>query len=1290
MSKVIIEALGQELDLAKGIGFGLNYAIDDVKKPENGNSNYSKTITLAGSKNNNKFLGGLFDINADFTFFNPNFKVAARIIIDSSTVMEGFLQLKAIEKEQDTSLDGNLVVYKCVIFSKTADFVTDIKDKQLNELDFSRFSHEYTQPNISNSWSNTSSDVYTYPLLYKNSNSYQTKDFKPAIFHKAYLKRIAQEAGYTLGGSLLDESTTEGLHYSREIVPFNGDLPTIPAAEYTRRLFQAGMSSSPVSIHSGNILGGFVNGHFLGYGKTFTDVTFLDDDSTGSNFDPNGHWNTISNEYTVDADGSYNIDISIEHELTHSTASLVANQSLYASNFSGSDTFRQFDLDYEFNLTYRILKNGNFIGWGSSNTLNAPIGSGGNPAFYAGNGYSQSQNVTAQLNIPNLYLLDTDVITIEYSTSDTLNPLRRLDYTVESTGNAPLTEVSVAYDLSAINTGGVTFIKNTTNTTALTDGDTVSLNEYIPKEIKQSDIITDLVKRYNAYISIDPDNDRKIIIDTRDSYYSKGTNLDWTDKKDFSNKDTIKLLSELQTKEFNFTYKSDDDLYNENYSDSVSGDIYGEKKIEFSNEFAEGTKKIETPFSPTPLIYNSGFPVAIVPAISTLEPQTNMRVLYFGGVINTIGLGTWDFVWTSGGVTNTTSYTTYPYAGHYDNPFTPTIDLNFGNIPYAWYSEATNSTNGNLYNRFWSNYINQIDEGKLVTMKINLNEVDINFIRNNLNSRVFIRDAWYYINKIVDYNPITLGVTTVEFLKIPDGIAYVQDLVTEVNPFTFAEGKSRLEAPKETLLKNIDLSEDSNIIGSNNVISSGANKSTISGSNNYIGKGSESSVIHGDNNSISEGVLNGFIIGANGKTITESGSGWIGEEQFKDGEILGKLHNRIVVNQDNKDETLGGVIDSTKEYFLDEIIDMGTTSITVPAGGLTLRGHSFDISGLSSNADNYTMFVSESPVNGSGDLLGFDYLIAVTGTNSKVYELYDDTGFNAFEFARINYMNCTSLGDIHNYRQGLEFGTGRFGGTPTLTFHGTWLGGFRCTTSIVRGLEAGVIFSLFAEGTSFLMNSRFLTDINVDLPNRGILLDFVSDNFANPSTLQLKGCTVTRDGVTDPTDTNLTPNITRENLVCDWDNNVGLPNTFIGGIKTLTTEVLTSITGGAGANRTLMLGTWTNTELQHFDSNFNYSLRHLGTNPIDFKVTFDFILEGNQSDEYTVTLVKDNGGVLTDEYSQTRTIDRLQGGRDVAYFTGSFVITIENGAFLYWEVENITDNSNCTLETSSQFLVEER
>ncbi len=46
--------------------------------------------------------------------------------------------------------------------------------------------------------------------------------------------------------------------------------------------------------------------------------------------------------------------------------------------------------------------------------------------------------------------------------------------------------------------------------------------------------------------------------------------------------------------------------------------------------------------------------------------------------------------------------------------------------------------------------------------------------------------------------------------------------------------------------------------------------------------------------------------------------------------IVDGVSSRIIVTQQNKDITLGGIIDSTKVYHLDGIIDMGSTQITVP------------------------------------------------------------------------------------------------------------------------------------------------------------------------------------------------------------------------------------------------------------------------------------------------------------------------------------------------------------------------
>jgi len=400
------------------------------------------------------------------------------------------------------------------------------------------------------------------------------------------------------------------------------------------------------------------------------------------------------------------------------------------------------------------------------------------------------------------------------------------------------------------------------------------------------------------------------------------------------------------------------------------------------------------------------------------------------------------------------------------------------------------------------------------------------------------------------------------------------------------------------------------------------------------------------------------------------------------------ITNRIVVNQANVETTLGGIIDSTKEYFIDGIIDMGDTQIIVPTTGITLKGHSFDISGLVSSKNNYTMFTSESLTIGSGNVIGIDFYITTSGVGSKVYELYDDTGFSAFELTRINYIDCTSLGDLHDYRQGLEIGTGRFGGSPTITLHGTWVGGYRVTTSIVRSLSETMTEPIFKRGDSFQMNSRFLTDINVDLPPLAALLDFSDTNFPNPSTLELRDTILTRDGVSVPMDTNITPNIEASNLSCSWKDNNGIPNTFVGGISTVSTEVETVINTQDVAE--VLLGTFTNTDMQHFDSPANGQLRHLGSNPKEFTVNFDFVLDGGSNDEYKIELVKNDGSDNTVIYQQTRVINNLQGGRDVAYFTGLANAILNRNDYVFWQVTCLTGNDNCTLELDSSFSVEER
>ncbi len=402
----------------------------------------------------------------------------------------------------------------------------------------------------------------------------------------------------------------------------------------------------------------------------------------------------------------------------------------------------------------------------------------------------------------------------------------------------------------------------------------------------------------------------------------------------------------------------------------------------------------------------------------------------------------------------------------------------------------------------------------------------------------------------------------------------------------------------------------------------------------------------------------------------------------------GPFYEKVVVVREPKQ--LSGVLRSDVLYVPDGIIDFSGSgiSIDVPVGGLSFGGFTFDVSGFRCTDDNYTLF--NSPVGGSGNILGMDYFVEISGASSQVFDLTDSNGTHAFEFQRINYNNCSSLGEINGYRQGLEEGTGRFGGRPELTLTGAWAGGYFIDVSIVRGLLDGD-YSLFKAGAGFVMQSRFRSNQNLDLPSLANFVDFAPSNFANPSTLQLQGCTVTRDFVSDASDPNLTPNISASDLASDWTNNNGLPNTFEGGELTISAEV-TTLTGAVTAGDFLDLaGTQTASDLQHFDQPDPGQLRHLGTSPEEYKVIIDEVIESTANDDVSLKVVVFRSATTSfeDQKTKVRVVNNLIGGRNVALFNFVNNVILHQNDYVKIMVASSGAN-DVTAEIDSSFSVEAR
>jgi hypothetical protein len=334
---------------------------------------------------------------------------------------------------------------------------------------------------------------------------------------------------------------------------------------------------------------------------------------------------------------------------------------------------------------------------------------------------------------------------------------------------------------------------------------------------------------YNLFADIDPDNPTNIILTHRDEYYDNGVEKDWTYKLAKDREQNLEFLPDVSNKRLILTYKQDNDTPNTLYYASTK-EIYGQQEYIFNSEYVRDIETKEILFSPTPVAQTTFG--AVVPMIDGQAPKTNIRILYDGGATS---CGFYNII--DGGTTGTYNITTYPAITHFDDPITPSYDINFGTCDFYYYSPQT-LTNNTLYNLYWRRTINQINEGKMLSAFFYLDEGDIHNLK--LNDKIRIDNSWWNINRVIDYNANTEGLTKVELISV--------DSEQELAPFLTNTGAT---APSPTTQGSI-ASVLQSMTTSSNVALQGSN-----------------AAIYGQGNTIAQSVK-GVVIG-NNKTLNEDG-----------------------------------------------------------------------------------------------------------------------------------------------------------------------------------------------------------------------------------------------------------------------------------------------------------------------------------------------------------------------------------------------------------------------------------
>ncbi len=265
--------------------------------------------------------------------------------------------------------------------------------------------------------------------------------------------------------------------------------------------------------------------------------------------------------------------------------------------------------------------------------------------------------------------------------------------------------------------------------------------------------------------------------------------------------------------------------------------------------------------------------------------------------------------------------------------FNPTLSLEWSNNGTSYYwasangSVPLNITNNNLYNKYYSKYIQEITnkDSKLITMYVKLTPIDIANL--SFTKLYWIDNHYLRLYKVENYNPLANDLTKCIFIKANEGrpikSGYVQPIGGGVAlPFgfsaaTFVGGYTGYTGPIadwHVINTPIGVSRDDivsvrndagsshigglvtetsgqRVFGYNNVVDPMAQQIFVQGNNNRIESGTvRINITNSDNIIVRAGVrnvnvINTVLISGQTLTISESDITYIDGNKYKNGKI---------------------------------------------------------------------------------------------------------------------------------------------------------------------------------------------------------------------------------------------------------------------------------------------------------------------------------------------------------------------------------------------------------------------
>jgi len=567
----------QSIDLREDVQFPLTFSISDITSPQNRKSNYSKTITIPGTKQNDRVFTQIFEIGADGSF-DPRIRAACFVTQDGLEVLTGYLKLDSVVRENWNTVGYNLKIYGEVsdLFAKLKN--ADGTDLLLSDLDITEWTHNVFDPGVvSDSWEGQ---------CIRNGTPY-------SVATSTFINPVS-DTGFAPGGRtvfLIASSSALKIGDVVRFDQFNVNDPTVNFNEsYGCHTITDFIDSSGNSVQPTDptCIGPVVNLPFRS-GATNDGDLYLEEWS--------GEGYLYPGIYTGSTQGVATLFDTVcipNREIVTKIFEKIGFE--WESNFFDSQTFKR---------TYLTATN-DFVGGTATQFTNVPFQNvgGGLAPFQR---ISQSVELTGLpaglITLPFSFLIQrasgdwfpaTWQLLARFIVRDAFgNFIQQADSLLLDNGlNFIATGItrdgtnifgnfeSPTLSLQSGYTVQVNFILTTFSGTPLPTPSsltvvnlTIGQRELRLPEMKASDYLKSLITTFNLYIQPERFNSKKVIIEPRDDFYTEGF-LDWTAKVDLSQEVEIVPLAPDVSKTFQWTYKKDGDFYNKDFEDEIQK-IYG-------------------------------------------------------------------------------------------------------------------------------------------------------------------------------------------------------------------------------------------------------------------------------------------------------------------------------------------------------------------------------------------------------------------------------------------------------------------------------------------------------------------------------------------------------------------------------------------------------------------------------------------------------------------------------------------------------------------------------------------